>query len=52
VTAPGQIGIANELVVTMAPGGRHITSIFDKLGPHASPDLHRRVLAALTYLRS
>jgi DNA-binding NarL/FixJ family response regulator len=44
------VGIAQELVVTVAAIERHVTSIFDKLGLHASPDAHRRVLAVLTYL--
>jgi DNA-binding NarL/FixJ family response regulator len=44
-------GIAHELVVTVAAVERHVTSIFDKLGLHQSPDQHRRVLAVLTYLR-
>jgi DNA-binding NarL/FixJ family response regulator len=45
-------GIARELVVTVAAIERHVTSIFDKLGLHASPEAHRRVLAVLTYLRA
>jgi len=45
-------GIAHELVVTVAAIERHVTSIFDKLGLHASPEAHRRVLAVLTYLRA
>jgi len=44
-------GIASELVVTVAAVERHVTSIFDKLGLHASAEDHRRVLAVLTYLR-
>jgi DNA-binding NarL/FixJ family response regulator len=44
-------GIARELVVTVAAVERHITSIFDKLGLHQSPDQHRRVLAVLKFLR-
>jgi DNA-binding NarL/FixJ family response regulator len=44
------IGIAQELVVTVAAIERHVTGIFDKLGLQASPDAHRRVLAVLTYL--
>ena len=45
-------GIAQELVVTVAAVERHVTSIFNKLGLHASPEAHRRVLAVLTYLRA
>jgi hypothetical protein len=30
---------------------KHVTSIFHKLGLDASPTEHRRVLAAVTYLR-
>jgi DNA-binding NarL/FixJ family response regulator len=44
------VGIAQELVVTVAAVERHVTSIFDKLGLHASPEAHRRVLAVLKYL--
>jgi DNA-binding NarL/FixJ family response regulator len=44
--------IAGALVVTEAAVGKHITSIFTKLGlPPADGD-NRRVLAVLTYLRS
>jgi DNA-binding NarL/FixJ family response regulator len=46
------VGIAHELVVTVAAIERHVTSIFDKLGLHTSPEAHRRVLAVLTYLRA
>ena len=45
-------GVAQELVVSAAAVERHITSIFDKLGLHQSPEQHRRVLAVLTYLRA
>jgi DNA-binding NarL/FixJ family response regulator len=44
-------GIAEELYVTNAAVEKHITSIFYKLGLAAEPNAHRRVLAALTYLR-
>jgi DNA-binding NarL/FixJ family response regulator len=44
-------GIAQQLVVTVAAVERHITSIFGKLGLHAVPEDHRRVLAVLEYLR-
>ena len=46
------VGIAQELVVTVAAIERHVTSIFDKLGLHASPEDHRRVLAVLKYLQA
>jgi hypothetical protein len=38
-------------VVTTAAVEKHITSIFQKLDLDAGPSEHRRVLAALTYLR-
>jgi DNA-binding NarL/FixJ family response regulator len=44
-------GIAESLVVTTAAVQKHITSIFQKLGLEDTPTGHRRVLAALTYLR-
>jgi DNA-binding NarL/FixJ family response regulator len=44
-------GIAEALVVSTAAVEKHVTSIFQKLGLDASPTEHRRVLAALTYLR-
>ena len=44
-------GIAEALVVTTAAVEKHVTSIFHKLGVGSSPTGHRRVLAALTYLR-
>ena len=45
-------GVAEKLVVTVAAVERHVTSIFDKLGLHKSPEAHRRVLAVLNYLQS
>lgn len=45
-------GVAQALVVSVAAVERHVTSIFDKLGLHESPEQHRRVLAVLTYLRA
>jgi DNA-binding NarL/FixJ family response regulator len=45
-------GIAEALVVTEAAVEKHVTSIFQKLGLGPTPTEHRRVLAALTYLRS
>jgi DNA-binding NarL/FixJ family response regulator len=44
-------GIAEALVVTPAAVEKHVTSIFHKLGLQTTPTGHRRVLAALTYLR-
>jgi DNA-binding NarL/FixJ family response regulator len=44
-------GIAEALVVTNAAVEKHVTSIFHKLGLDKSATQHRRVLAALTYLR-
>jgi DNA-binding NarL/FixJ family response regulator len=44
-------GIAEALTVTSAAIEKHVTSIFQKLDLEASPTGHRRVLAALTYLR-
>ncbi len=45
------LGIAQALVVTTAAVEKHVTSIFQKLGIDTTPTGHRRVLAALTYLR-
>jgi DNA-binding NarL/FixJ family response regulator len=45
-------GIAEALVVTNAAVEKHVTSIFHKLGLETSATEHRRVLAALTYLRN
>jgi DNA-binding NarL/FixJ family response regulator len=44
-------GIAEDLVVTEAAIEKHVTSIFRKLDLGRDPKGHRRVLAALTYLR-
>ena len=44
-------GIAEALVVTTSAVEKHVTSIFNKLGLDTSPTEHRRVLAAVTYLR-
>jgi DNA-binding NarL/FixJ family response regulator len=45
------LGVAEQLVVTVGAVERHVTSIFEKLGLPQSPENHRRVLAVLTYLR-
>jgi DNA-binding NarL/FixJ family response regulator len=45
-------GIAEQLFITNAAVEKHITAIFQKLQLPAEPTAHRRVLAALTYLRS
>jgi DNA-binding NarL/FixJ family response regulator len=44
-------GIAETLVVTTAAVEKHVTSIFQKLGRQSGPTEHRRVHAALTYLK-
>jgi DNA-binding NarL/FixJ family response regulator len=44
-------GIAEALVVTTSAVEKHVASIFSKLGLQSSPTEHRRVLAALTYLK-
>jgi DNA-binding NarL/FixJ family response regulator len=44
-------GIAEALVVSNAAVEKHVTSIFRKLSLEGSPTEHRRVLAALTFLR-
>ena len=45
-------GIAEALFVTEAAVEKHVTTIFQKLGLDPGPSDHRRVLAALTYLRA
>jgi DNA-binding NarL/FixJ family response regulator len=45
------LGVAEALVVTTAAVEKHVTSIFQKLGIESTPSDHRRVLAAVTYLR-
>jgi DNA-binding NarL/FixJ family response regulator len=44
--------IAAELVVTVGAVENHVTAIFDRLGLHPRPELHRRVLAVLEYLKA
>jgi DNA-binding NarL/FixJ family response regulator len=43
--------IAAELVVTVGAVENHVTAIFDRLGLRPGPELHRRVLAVLEYLK-
>lgn len=43
-------GIASRLVVTEGAVEKHISSIFTKLGLQPTEQVHRRVLAVLTYL--
>ena len=45
-------GIAEALSVTDAAIEKHVRSIFNKLGLAPEPTEHRRVLAALTYVRN
>jgi DNA-binding NarL/FixJ family response regulator len=45
-------GIAEALYISEAAVEKHVTRIFSKLGLNQSPNEHRRVLAAVTYLRS
>ena len=45
-------GIAEALFVSEAAVEKHVTHIFSKLGLNQSRNEHRRVLAAITYLRS
>ena len=44
-------GIAENLVVTVGAVEKHVTNIFHKLGLEDDRTGHRRVLAALTFLR-
>jgi DNA-binding NarL/FixJ family response regulator len=44
-------GIAEALVISNAAVEKHVTNIFNKLGLEPEPTAHRRVLAAVTYLR-
>lgn len=43
-------GVASRLVVTEGAVEKHISSIFTKLGLQPTEQVHRRVLAVLTYL--
>jgi len=44
--------IAAAMTVTVGAVENHVTSIFDKLGLRPEPEVHRRVLAVLKYLKS
>lgn len=44
--------IAAAMVVTVGAVENHVTAIFDKLGLRPEPELHRRVLAVLKYLKN
>jgi DNA-binding NarL/FixJ family response regulator len=48
----GNLAIAETITVSEAAVSKHIGNIFSKLGLPASNSGHRRVLAALAYLRS
>jgi DNA-binding NarL/FixJ family response regulator len=45
-------GIAQALCISEAAVEKHVTHIFSKLGLNQRPNEHRRVLAAVTFLRS
>jgi DNA-binding NarL/FixJ family response regulator len=44
-------GIARSLFLTERAVEKHINSLFHKLGLSEEPDIHRRVMAVLTFLR-
>jgi serine/threonine-protein kinase PknK len=44
--------IGKTLWITEGAVEKHIKHIFGKLGIHAAPDTHRRVLAVLTFLEA
>jgi DNA-binding NarL/FixJ family response regulator len=46
------VGVAEELPVSVAAVERNVTRIFDKLGLDQSPCQHRRVLAVLKFLQA
>ena len=46
------LAIAESLVITSRAVEKHVTNIFSKLDLDRTADDHRRVLAALTYLRA
>lgn len=45
-------GIARRLFVTEGTVEKHVSSIFTKLNLHEADEDHRRVLAAITFLKA
>ena len=45
-------GIAKTLWVTPGAVEKHVRHLFRKLGIPATPDIHRRVLAVITFLEA
>jgi DNA-binding NarL/FixJ family response regulator len=51
-TGASNQGIADELVITLRAAEKYVSTIFGKLGIHATGGESRRVMAVLLYLRS
>jgi DNA-binding NarL/FixJ family response regulator len=51
-TGSSNQGIADELVISLPAAGKHVSSIFGKLGLPSTGSESRRVLAVLLFLRS